>query len=410
MEFTDRHSIYATAVDTVHSNESPPPLDLVGGVFRVGRKLGSGSFGRIYQAINAQNGQEVAVKVEGNDGSHPMLLYEAKLLKHLEGGQGFSSVYFSGREGGFNVMVMDLLGPSLEDVFSSFQRKFSMKTVLMLGEQMINRIEYLHSKDFIHRDLKPDNFLIGSGSKFNLVYLIDFGLAKRYRDSNNQHIPWSQRKSLTGTARYASVNAHKASEQSRRDDMEALGYILVYFSLGVLPWQGLQAGTKEQKYKRIMEIKEGLSVEKLCKGSSSALASYVSYCKSLDFEDRPDYAYLRRLFKDFLANEGLQNDGVFDWSDGETLGPGQRRQGSVSKAKRSRRGREMASSVAVATEAERFTIRHSSKLTSRQKSNPFPDMDTVAPIVEAEAKQPILSTLGERLSKFFGCCRAQSEE
>ena len=150
---------------------------------------------------------------------------------------GIPSVHWFGVEGDYNCMVMDLLGPSLEDLFSFCKRKFSLKTVLMLGDQMVQRLEYMHNNHFIHRDMKPDNFLVGVGKKQQLLYMIDYGLAKRYREpKTGDHIPYRDNKSLTGTARYASVNTHLGIEQSRRDDLESIAYILIYFLKGSLPW------------------------------------------------------------------------------------------------------------------------------------------------------------------------------
>jgi len=287
----------------------------VGGKFRLGRKIGSGSFGDIYIGTHVQTGEEVAIKLESIKSKHPQLLYESKLYKILAGGVGVPNVHWYGVEGDYNVMVIDLLGPSLEDLFSFCSRKSSIKTVLMLADQMINRVEYVHAKNFIHRDIKPDNFLIGLGKKANQVHIIDFGLAKKYRDpKTQQHIPYRENKNLTGTARYASVNTHLGIEQSRRDDLEAVGYVLMYFSRGTLPWQGLKANSKKEKYEKIMEKKMSTSVEVLCKHFPSELATYLNYCRSLRFEDRPDYAYLRRLLKDLFFREGYQYDFVFDWT------------------------------------------------------------------------------------------------
>jgi len=287
----------------------------VAGLYCLGRKLGSGSFGDIYLAVNSQTGEELAVKLESTSSKHPQLMYEAKLLRHLQGVQGIANVYYCDVEGDYNVMVMDLLGPSLEDLFNICNRRFSLKTVLMLAEQQISRIEYLHSKNFIHRDIKPDNFLIGHGSKCSTVYIIDLGLAKKYRDpKTQQHIPYRENKSLTGTARYASINTHLGIEQSRRDDLDALGYVLMYFTRGQLPWQGLKTNTKEEKYKKIQEVKSATSAEVLCKDFPSVFSSYLNYCLTLRFEDRPNYTYLRRLFKDFYTREGFSNDTIFDWS------------------------------------------------------------------------------------------------
>ncbi|KAK7402251.1 hypothetical protein VNO78_14368 [Psophocarpus tetragonolobus] len=288
---------------------------LVGNKFRLGRKIGSGSFGEIYLGTNLQTNEEVAIKLENVKTKHPQLLYESKLYKILQGGTGIPNVRWFGVEGDYNVLVMDLLGPSLEDLFNFCSRKLSLKTVLMLADQMINRVEFIHSKSFLHRDIKPDNFLMGLGRRANQVYAIDFGLAKKYRDtSTHQHIPYRENKNLTGTARYASMNTHLGIEQSRRDDLESLGFVLMYFLRGSLPWQGLKAGTKKQKYEKISEKKVSTSIESLCRGYPSEFASYFHYCRSLRFDDKPDYAYLKRLFRDLFIREGFQFDYVFDWT------------------------------------------------------------------------------------------------
>lgn len=287
----------------------------VGNKFRLGRKIGSGSFGEIYLGTNIQTNEEVAIKLENVKTKHPQLLYESKLYKILQGGTGIPNVRWFGVEGDYNVLVMDLLGPSLEDLFNFCSRKLCLKTVLMLADQMINRVEFVHSKSFLHRDIKPDNFLMGLGRRANQVYIIDFGLAKKYRDSStHQHIPYRENKNLTGTARYASMNTHLGIEQSRRDDLESLGYVLMYFLRGSLPWQGLKAGTKKQKYEKISEKKVSTSIEALCRGFPSEFASYFHYCRSLRFDDKPDYAYLKRIFRELFIREGFQFDYIFDWT------------------------------------------------------------------------------------------------
>ncbi|KAI3684184.1 hypothetical protein L6452_33404 [Arctium lappa] len=287
----------------------------VGNKFRLGRKIGSGSFGEIYLGTNIQTNEEVAIKLENVKTKHPQLLYESKLYKILQGGTGIPNVRWYGVEGDYNVLVLDLLGPSLEDLFNFCSRKLSLKTVLMLADQMINRVEFVHCKSFLHRDIKPDNFLMGLGRRANQVYAIDFGLAKKYRDSStHQHIPYRENKNLTGTARYASMNTHLGIEQSRRDDLESLGYVLMYFLRGSLPWQGLKAGNKKQKYEKISEKKVSTSIEALCRGYPTEFASYFHYCRSLRFDDKPDYAYLKRIFRDLFIREGFQFDYVFDWT------------------------------------------------------------------------------------------------
>ncbi|EAN81733.1 casein kinase, delta isoform, putative [Trypanosoma cruzi] len=290
----------------------------VGNRFRLGQKIGAGSFGEIFRGTNIQTGETVAIKLEQAKTRHPQLAFEARFYRILNAGGGvvgIPNILFYGVEGEFNVMVMDLLGPSLEDLFSFCDRKLSLKTTLMLAEQMIARIEFVHSKSVIHRDVKPENFLIGMGRKLHDVYVVDFGLAKEFFDScTHQHIPYKEGKSLTGTARYCSINTHLGIEQSRRDDLEGIGYILMYFLRGSLPWQGLKAHTKQEKYSRISERKQTTPVETLCKGFPAEFAAYLNYTRSLRFEDKPDYSYLKRLFRELFIREGYHVDYVFDWT------------------------------------------------------------------------------------------------
>jgi len=288
---------------------------IVGAKYRILRKIGSGSFGDIYLAMNITNGEEVAVKLEQFKAKHPQLLYESKVYKILQGGLGIPHVRWFGSENNYNILVMDLLGPSLEDLFNFCSRRFTMKTVLMLADQMIARLEYIHNKSFIHRDIKPDNFLMGIGRHCNKLFLIDFGLAKKYRDPQARtHILYREDKNLTGTARYASINAHLGIEQSRRDDAESLGYVLMYFNRGSLPWQGLKAANKKQKYEKISERKMSTAVEMLTKGFPAEFAMYLNYCRGLRFDEAPDYMYLRQLFRILFRTLHHHYDYTFDWT------------------------------------------------------------------------------------------------
>lgn len=289
----------------------------VGGRYCLDRKLGSGSFGVVYVGNDTETEQQVAVKVEPTKSRHPCLLYEAKLYRLLAGGTGVPRVYWHGMEGGYNAMVMELLGPSLEDLFESCKCKFSLKTVLMLAEQMISCVEYVHSKGLIHRDIKPENFAMGLGAKADQVHIIDFGLSKRYRNpSTRQHIQYREDKTFVGTARYASINTHLGREQSRRDDLEAMGYVFVYFLRGKLPWQGLQAGSKAEKYARILEKKKSQTPDLLCKGLPHEFSDYLGYCQGLRFEASPNYGSLRCVLRALACRSGLTNGGTgFDWQE-----------------------------------------------------------------------------------------------
>ena len=244
---------------------------------------------------------------------HPQLIYEYKILSVLKA-EGFPKVYKHGTEGDFSVMVMERLGKNLETLFNECHRTFSLKTVLLIAEQAVKRIEYLHGNNFIHRDIKPENFLIGYESKASIIYLIDFGLSKRYKDPfTGRHIPYLDGKSFTGTARYASINTHLGIEQSRRDDLESIGVMLIYFLKGSLPWQGLQANSKKEKYKLILNKKMAISIELLCKGLPTELATYMSYCRSMKFNERPDYSYIQHIFRDLYNKQSYTLDLGYDW-------------------------------------------------------------------------------------------------
>lgn len=186
----------------------------------------------------------------------------------------------------------------------------------MVAKQMLSRVQTIHEKNLIYRDIKPDNFLIGRpGTKAaNVIHVVDFGMAKQYRDpKTKQHIPYRERKSLSGTARYMSINTHLGREQSRRDDLEALGHVFMYFLRGGLPWQGLKAATNKQKYEKIGEKKQTTAIKDLCDGFPEELNKYLSYVRNLGFEDTPDYDYLRDLFTQALKNTGEVEDGEYDW-------------------------------------------------------------------------------------------------
>ena len=209
---------------------------------------------------------------------------------------------------------MELLGNSLEDLFQKQHKQVSIKTTCMLGIQMIDRIEWVHNKLIVHRDIKPDNFVMGRGDSAHIVYLLDFGLSKKYWSSHlNSHLKFTINKKLTGTARYASINALRGCEQSRRDDLEAIGYVLLYFLRGSLPWQGLKMDKKDDRYKKIYEKKKATTAEELAKGFPSEMCEYIKYTRNIDFEAKPDYNYLRGLLKNIMMKNSFEFDYYYDW-------------------------------------------------------------------------------------------------
>ncbi len=252
--------------------------------------------------------------------AHPRQRYSRNHIARV----GFPKLIWYGTQGEFNVLVMELLGPNIESLLKCCGKRFSLTTTVMLGQQMIDLMESLHGKSFIHRDIKPDNFVIGIGEGAGLVHMIDFGLAKRYRDPRSKiHIQYRDNKNLTGTARYASINTHIGLEQARRDDIESWAYVLIYMMRGSLPWQGIHGCPKKERYDRILELKMSTPVELLCKRlprtkrrnrtDVDEFAVILYYARAIPFEEKPDYLYLRNCLMKALTENVPDYEPVFDW-------------------------------------------------------------------------------------------------
>ena len=278
-------------------------------------KIGKGTFGSVFKAI--YNNQYFALKFESKNNKFNILGNEAAIMYYLQGTNiPYVELYSSTEE--YNILVMELLGKSL-GYYKRQLNYFSLKTVCMLGNQILSILEYIHDHHIVHRDIKPDNFCMGEDNT-KYVYIVDFGLAKKYRSSSTLiHYPLVNKKSLTGTPRYASINALKKLEQSRRDDLESLGYVLIFLLKGELPWQHIIVKTKEERNQKILEKKLEISSSKLCENLPFEFERFIDYTKNLEYTQTPDYDYLRDLLMNVMKNNNLIYNFIFDWTTKEEI-------------------------------------------------------------------------------------------
>ena len=300
------------------NNKQNDQNDILGQIFfekyHCIEKLGQGSFGSIYKA--EYNGNYYALKFEKKENNIGILENEAIIMNYLKGPHIPYVNSFSSNSN-YNILVMQLLGKSLENIFEE-KKVFSVKTVCMLGYQFVSILEYIHNRHIIHRDIKPDNFVMGLNDLSQYVYILDFGLAKKYRSSRTlEQFPFVNRRKITGTARYASINALRGYEQSRRDDLESVGYVLIYFLKGKLPWMGIEAKTKEQKYKKILQKKIDIPTKDLCEYLPEEMEIILDYVKNLEYKENPDYEMLRGYFNSMIRKEHSKFDYIYDWTTHE---------------------------------------------------------------------------------------------
>lgn len=312
--------------------------------FRLHHCVGSGSFGELYIGNDVQdNNQVVALKLEPTNTKYPQLQHEYTIYRALQGGTNIARLIWYGNEALQNIMAIQRLGRSLDSLFNYRLEQFSLKTVLMLTDQIFNSIEYMHKKGYIHRDIKPENFMMGADQdNENVLYIIDFGLSVRYLTSktdplhvpsqsiSNQnelfpkseqllhHIQFSKNSKFVGTAKYQSVNGHKGMTLSRRDDMESIGYMLVYFLKGSLPWDSIRSRRNNNNVKlfheQIKELKSKTTAEKLCSGLPIEFTNYINSARSLRFDEEPPYSQYRKMFRDLYLSLGYTYDYQYDWT------------------------------------------------------------------------------------------------
>lgn len=277
------------------------------------KKISAGSFGVVYFGVDLKSNEAVAIKVEKTEGNEDMksVMKEASILSLLKDLKGVPKLFWAGTKNKVDVMVISLLGKDLTSYLKIFKR-LSLKTVVMLADQLLTILESIHNRGVVHRDLKPENILMGKGDKHNQCFIVDFGISKVYRDGNGVHIPYRDKKSFIGTTRYASISAHNGIEISRKDDLESLIYVLVFLFKGSLPWQNLKVSESE-KTKKVGEMKMKLNSEEICKDLPEEFVKFLNYVKNLSFKQNPDYNFLKGLILKIATNNNFQMDNVWDW-------------------------------------------------------------------------------------------------
>ena len=297
------------------SNNFFPINKIIFKKYKILNLISEGVFGGIYLVVNEITSERFAMKVEKRDSRFRLLEQEGYNLYSIKG-LGIPELISFGRISNYNILIEELLGKSLNQIFIENNFKFSLKDICLISIQLIDRIEIVHSKTLIHRDIKPENFLIGNKNP-DIIYITEFGLCAKYCSSKTgKHILPGFRGTFTGTLRYSSANAQRGNQQSRRDDLESLGYTILFFMKGRLPWMNLEHIINEKElYLKTYSMKKFITVERLCKGLPSEIAEYFKYVKLLKFQEEPNYDYLKNLFIELLKKNGFEDyeNLTFSW-------------------------------------------------------------------------------------------------
>ena len=287
--------------------------------YTVTKYINSGSFGIVYEAQDGKTGEFVALKIpiksKERDGQK-CLLDEAKVYNILNNNDNTSEVkgivkmkVIKNKD--LKIIVMDLLGPSLENLLKN-NKQFRLKSIILLAIQFLDVMKSIHSKGYIHRDIKPDNFVVDNKYQNN-IYCIDFGLATRYlKRGSNEHIKLTTNHKFCGTARYSSISSHLGNSQSRKDDLESIGYLLIYLYRGSLPWMNIKHKDKLERYRLIGEKKINTTEEELCDKLPKEFLVYLKYVRNLDYDEKPHYNSLKKMFVKLYDSKDYRLD-KFEW-------------------------------------------------------------------------------------------------
>ncbi|CAD8203817.1 unnamed protein product [Paramecium octaurelia] len=289
------------------------------GIYVVQKKISSGSFGVVLLGHDKEKNVDVAIKIEKEENEDVRSLErEVQVLEKLQGTDGVPKLFWHGQQDEFNVIILQLLGKDLSHFIKS-KKKFSFKTTIQLGIQIVHVLERIHNKGVVHRDLKPENILFGIEDESSKIYVVDFGISKIYLDAQGNILPFRDNASFIGTTRYASIAAHKGHELSRKDDIESLIYVLLYFMKGQLPWQNMQNVSDEERTVKVGEMKMNMDPRELCQDVPPEFANILEHLRQLQYSSEPNYYFVRNQLEKAAENQGIKLDNIYDWDQKQQM-------------------------------------------------------------------------------------------
>ena len=281
--------------------------------YMVFSQIGKGAFGQVFKGVDIESQEYVAIKFESQNVSKERLEKESQIYTFLKDNfrrQFIPDIFYFGNVQNYNVLIMSRLGPSLETLVRKHQCTISLKSILLLTVRLLKILKEIHSLDIIHQDIKPDNFAVGRGKLKKNIYIFDFGLSK-FKESTYR--PQDKTSSLLGTIRYASIRAHQGYPLSYRDDFESLMYMIIYLYNRKLPWQGVQGNSKNEKNRKVLNIKRNIDLSQLCYKLPIEYQKIIYYCRNLDFNERPKYDTLIKIIEDRIVGFGFDIKESYDW-------------------------------------------------------------------------------------------------